>query len=300
MNTLHYIFIMTILAAGLMPVSSAEPVPFNTSIGGDRNLNQPFTFTMDNVSGTYASSVYQYTVYDYRIIDGHYNYYSVNWGDWFKFYADPGNKYLIVWVRGNMEGGTSYFGWGQDRFRAWIGNQVSKAEPVLLQDIPIRNPRASRGIITEQERTGPVCGNVQQQDTEPIEYNYAGNPLSSQRQLPVVILETENLKARNERGQLTTERYGWKDEHELDRHEPGTTWDGFMLFQIPHDAKLEDIQIAGWFRNYGTAVWNLVDREIDQDSVERYHSSEVVLLELEREIGLRLPDKADEDGRTEA
>ena len=303
MNTLYYIFIMTIIASCLMPIASAEPVPFNASIGGDRNLNQPFTFTMENVSGTYASAVYQYAVYDYRIIDGHYNYFSVNWGDWYKFYADPGMKYLIVWVRGNMDGGTSYFGWGQDRFRAWVGNEVFTPDKVLMQDIPIRNSRASQSEPVQQDTGDPLsccCMQTPEPDTEPIEYNYAGNPLRSQRRLPAVILETENLKARFGRGQLTTERYGWKDEFELDRHEPGSTWDGFLMFQIPFDAKPEDIQIAGWFRNYGTAVWNLVDREIDQDSAERYHASEVVLLELEREIGLRLPDRADEEGRTEA
>ena len=283
-----YYYILTLAAIAMIAIlicpSSAEPVPFNESIAGDRNLGQMFTFTMNNVSGTYAQSVYHYTVYDFKEIGNNYTYYSVNWGQWFKQDADPGKKYLAVWIRGRMAG-TSYLGWGQDFFRLWVwGNKTIYPEPVHMQDIEIANTKRSGAYLIKTGCSDSVTVYEDLTKSDNFDRNHSG------RRLPVVIQETENLKATFERGQLSRERYGWKDENEMDRMVPGETWDGYILYQIPSQVRPADVQVTGGFRNFGLAIWSLTQQEINQDSPERYIQAEQILADLERETGLRLPD----------
>jgi hypothetical protein len=292
-----YYYILTLMAISIIAIlispATAEPIPFNASIAGDRNLGQLFNWTMNNVSMN-ADSEYHYTVYDYRIIGDHYDYWSINWGQWFPEAAGPDKVWLAVWVRGWMDG-TAYHGWGQDRFFAWVGDKSYKAEPVKMNDIAIRNVKSYGRDPVVVDIT--KCGETEQRI---ISTGSNGNTETSGRYLPVVITQLENLKATNERGQLTIERFGWKDENEMDRMEPGYSnrYDGVILFQVPNGTRPEDIRIAGWFGYWGTAVWHLVNTEIDQESVERYRQLETILFDLERETGVRLPDK--EIGRTEA
>jgi len=172
--------------------------------------------------------------------------------------AQPGKKYIAVWVRGWTEG-TSWLGWGQDRFPLWIwGNTTIFPESVQLQDLSIR--------------------------------------YGSDRKLPAVIKEIENRTASTERGLLTTERYGWKDEHELNRVEPGRSnaFDGYLLYQIPTEAQPEDIRIAGWFGYWGTAVWHLTRTEIRQDNMENYRIMESEIVQLQKNAGQRISDRQSE------
>lgn len=265
--------------------ANAEPIAFNESLPGERNIGQNFTFTMSNVSGTYARCVYQYTVYDYREIGENFTYYSVNWGQWFKQDAEKGKKYVAVWIRGTMEG-TSYFGWGPDFFKLWVwGNQTVLPEPVLMQDIEIANVKRSGKTYT---KTG--CGDSYTVSEDlSVADSWDGN--ESGRRLPAVIAETEDLKATTERGQLSRERYGWKDEHELDRMVPGEKWEGYILYQIPKAATANDIQVAGNFRAAGAAIWNLKERVINQDSAERYRHLESLAIDVQKKTGVRLPDR---------
>lgn len=283
----YYMLAVLVIAAIAMLISpgAAEPIPFNESIPGDRNIGDNFTFTLSNVSGTFASCVYQYMVYDYREIGENFTYYSVNWGQWFRQDAQKGKKFIAVWVRGRMQG-TSYLGWGQDFFTLWIwGNQSVKPEPVLMQDIEIANVKTSGKTYT---KTG--CGNtVTASEDLSVSDSYDRNETG--RRLPAVIAEVENLKATFERGQLSNERYGWKDENELDRMVPGEMWEGYILYQIPASAKAEDIQIVGNFRAAGAAIWHLTEREIVQESAEWYRQMEQIQMDLQRETGIRLPDK---------
>lgn len=291
--------LLSILAGIMFSHASAEPIPFNASIPGERNQGQEFTFTMNNVSGTYASSDYRFTVYDYRILGNNYSYYSVNWAAWFKELADPGKKYMAVWIRGTMEG-TSYFGWGQEQFNVWVNGRGFYSEPVKLQDIPIRGQFVASRDMVIPAVTNCASGEIIEPEQVIIGSGGSKNPVgSSNRYLPVIIQEIENLKATNERGQLTTERYGWKDEHELDRMVPGETVEGFVLFQIPDATLPEEVQVAGYFRNYGTAVWNLVEREIDQDSVEKMQFIERNLMGREILAGDRTTGNEDETRQRE-
>jgi hypothetical protein len=231
----------------------ADEVPFNTSVAGDRNLGQEYTWTVNNASG-WADCVYHYTVYDYRIIGDKYTYFSPSWGLWFTQQAGPGKKYLAVWVRGWSEG-TTYFSYGQNRFPLFVRDMTVYPDPVQLQDLEIGS-------------------------------------IGSGRHLPVVIKELENNVATIERGQLSTERYGWKDEIELSRMEPGRSnaADGYVIYQVDQSASPEDIRAVGWFGYWGTAIWHLTNTTIDQKSIESEAWKKQMLFRLERAEGRRSAD----------
>lgn len=238
----------------LVPAEASE-VQFNTTIAGDRNMGQEYSWTVNNVSGL-ADVHYHYNVYDYRVIGKTYEYHSPAWGTWFNKSADPGKKYLAVWVRGWLEG-TAWYGWDQDRFMVWAwDNWTIKPEPVHMQDVELRKH-------------------------------------GSGRRLPAVIRELENRTATLERGLLTSERYGWKDENQMERMEPGRSnaFEGVILYQIPEAAQVEDLRVAGWFGYYGTVIWHLSNITIDQDSIEKKLKAEQAMLARERVMGMRLSDR---------
>ena len=292
------VVILAIFVMMLAHPLTAQEIVFNETIAGERNLGQNFTFTMSNLSGSHASAVYHFAVYDYRDIGQNYTYHSPWWGQWFTQDAEPGRKYLAVWVRGWLDG-QAYFGWGADRFRLWIQGHEIQPEPVHMQDLSIGQYQA--GWSQELVEVPALCPNA------PKQYEVQEKPFlkmqnTTYRRLPVVIQELENAMARNERGQLTRERFGWKDENEMDRMEPGISnaFEGYILWQIPEEAEPEDILVSGDFRNNGAAFWHLTDTRIVQDSAERQQSMEAVLMDIEREKGIRLPDAPPDQGRTQA
>lgn len=232
--------------------NSSSQIPFNDTLSGYRNTGQLYTFQIKNVSGT-ADIVYHYTVYASRLIGTNYTYHSRNWNTWEVQDAAAEYQYLIVWVRGWSEG-TTWLGWGRDRFSAWVwGNLTIQPEPVHLEDLPVR--------------------------------------YGSEKYRPVLIKDLFN---RVENGdQLTTEWYGWKDGYQRYRMEPGISNadDGILIYQVPAAATPEDIQIAGWFGYYGTAVWNLKDKEIQQDSLENERLQELEVITLQRAAGIRISDR---------
>jgi hypothetical protein len=247
-------FVAAILIITMVSATESTDT-YNESIQGERNLGQYYTWTVHNASGR-VSATYHFTVYDYKEIGNHYDYWSENWAQWFVEVPEPGKKYIAVWIRGDLEG-TTWMGWGPERFFVWIGNQSTGPEKVKMQDVTI----GGRG---------------------------------SDRRLPVIIQELENVTTgRSVRGRLTTERYAWKDENELTRMEPGPSnaYDGYLIFKVPENSTISEIRVAGWFGYWGTAYWNLEAKEVHQESLEWYQQMESTQMALERETGIRLPDK---------
>jgi len=229
--------------------AGAQEVPFNTTIAGDRNLGQLYSWTVNNASG-YAGCVYHYTVYDYRFIGRSYNFYSESWGSWFRNDAGTGQQYLAVWVRGWVEG-TAWYGWDQERFPIWVwSNRTVQPVPVHMQDIEV----GKRG---------------------------------SEKYMPAVIREVENRTSTSERGLLTDERYGWKDAIQHNRMEPGYSnrFDGYILYQVPEMAGPGDIRVVGNFGYYGIPIWHLVNVTIDQESIEKEIIQQNEIMKREREAG---------------
>lgn len=219
------IIIGAILLILMVPANAFSP-----ELSGDRNLGQEYKFTVNNVTTPDQSLrgsgvTYHWSVYDYRILGRAYSYYSNDWGRWFIQHADHEKKYLALWVRVWMEGGSSWYGWGPDRFRLWVwDNTTIHNETIHINDLP-------------------------------IEYK-------SDQYRPVVIAELQNLNGRSDKKLLSREWYGWKDEIELIRQEPGPSnaWDGFIMYQIPAAATENDIRVfaSSW---YGYGVWYLAPHQ---------------------------------------
>lgn len=254
-------FILIALVLLCIGTVQASEIPFNETIAGDRNLGQMYTWTVNNASG-YADCVYHYAVYDYRVIGVNYTYHSPSWGQWFIQEARPGNVYIAVWVRGWTEG-TTWYGYDQGRFPMWVwDNTTIQPEPVHLQDLE-------------------------------------NGKLHSGKFIPAIIRELENRTAITGKGLLTSERYGWKDNVEHIRMEPGRSnaMDGYLLYQIPVQARPEDLRVAGWFGFFGTPVWNFRNVTIDQASIEKQLIIESEKLKMERVGGMRLSDRQSERAR---
>jgi hypothetical protein len=250
------LFVICLIAVVVMPVSAVN-VPFNASTPGERNLGQSFEWTVNNVSGL-ADIHYNFTAYAFRDLGSNYTYHSKDWGQNFNQSADPGKKFIAVWIRGIGEG-TTWIGWGADRFNLWLyGNTTIKPEATHLEDLPIR--------------------------------------YGSENYRPAVILNLEN-RTNPDGSWLSDEWYGWKDGHELDRLEPGKSnaFDGFIIYQVPLQTNPEDLRLAGWFGFYGTAIWYLSPHDILQESPEKNRIIDISLIEIQKQMGLRISDRISRD-----
>ena len=221
----RYCALITLIVFLLIPAVSA----YSPTLSGDRNIGQEYRFTVRNVTTLDQTIIgsdvtYRWKVYDYLILGDCLTYWSVDWGRWLTQYADPGKKYMAIWVRSEMDGKTSWYGWGSDRFKLWIWGNTSISNMTFpLQDLP-------------------------------IEYK-------SDRYRPAVIAELQN-RTGHTGDLLIRDWYGWKDDIELDRQEPGPSaaWDGIILYQIPEIAKADDIRVYG-YSWYGYGVWYLVPKD---------------------------------------
>lgn len=252
---LTLIFLIIVPATAQFQASSESLTGFNATLPGERNIGQLYTWSIQNVSGT-ADVIYHYTVYASRLIGGNYTYHSREWNTWEKRYAAAGSQYLIVWIKGWLDpvSGTTWIGWAPERFNAWVwGNRTIKPEPVQMEDMPIA--------------------------------------WKSERYRPVMIAEAGN-RTMPDGTILTTEWYSWELWNQRIRMEPGNPWDGFVLYQVPVEATLDDIQIGGWFGYYGTAWWNLKDRFVEQvDSIENQRIQQQNAIVDEIRKGIRLSDR---------
>lgn len=225
---LTLVFLFATIAVIDQPVSAAETdsISFNENYPGDRNAGQYFTWQVNNSSGL-ANVTHHYTVYDWKMLqpDQPDHWYSDSWARWNNQSPEKGNKYLFVWILGYTTGTTTW-GYGDNRFFAWIGNRSYSPDPILLAD-------AKRGNTPRYE---PVIIGETVNHTTPKDLIYSWGP------------------------------YGWKDGIELDRIEPGKNsgFNGYLKFQIPNATAPEDIRIAGWFGYWGTATWNIIPQNITQ------------------------------------
>jgi len=213
-----------------MPISEPIKKPeipktiFNPLLSGDRNLGKELTWKISNVSGGYANVTFHVNVYDYRVLGLTYTYYSNEWGQWFTRIADPGKKFMMIWVRTSSEG-TTWYPWDTDSFHIWVwSNTTIEPDKTPMNDLPIK--------------------------------------YGSEKYRPITIKEVQDL-TRADGSLLSREWYGYAGNEKLVRQEPGLSnaWEGMILTQIPVGAEPEDIRILGWFDYYGYGVWYLTEHE---------------------------------------
>jgi hypothetical protein len=256
---------LCIIAAILLvlPVSAYYPDSlypiggkYNATVPGERNAGQWYEWQIINVSG-YADVKYHFTIYDAEIKDS-YEYRSDAWGQWWTETPNPGKKFLFVWVCGWSEG-TTWWGWGQDRFFAWVKGTTLKPEDVKYSDIG----KVYRGGGSSNEVPPYTIKGFEDRITFP------GFP------------------------NCGDEAYGYKEGIALERMEPAKSnaWSGYIIYQVPSDTKLKDIQIAGWFGYFGTAYWNLEPKPYIQQSPEFQVKKKQIQMQGEIQSGKRLPDR---------
>lgn len=207
----------------------ADALQFNESIAGERNTDDWFVFTMHNVSGQ-EDVTHHITVYGSKMLDADqpYQYWSEYFGRNLNQTPDIDKKWLFIWVEDWIEG-TPVWPYDQNRFNVWIwGNLSVTPEPVQLQDIKARQSRKLQPAIIQGITYG---SRVEWRD-----HNYYGDP------------------------------YGWRDGFQMPYIVTGksNSWSGWIKYQVPVAAELQDIQVLGGFSNYGTPYWNLVDRDVIQ------------------------------------
>lgn len=207
----------------------ADAKEFNTSIPGERNTEDWFTFTLHNVSGQ-EDVTHHITVYGARLLPAGepYQYWSEYFGQTLNQTPDKDKRWLFVWVEDWIEG-TPIWPFDQSRFNAWIwGNTTIPAEPVQLQDI---KPKQGMKL-----KPATISGVTYGANVQWRQHNYYGDP------------------------------YGWRDGIEMPYIQTGksNSWSGWIKYQVPAAAELQDIQVSGWFLNHGLCYWNLLDREVVQ------------------------------------
>nr|WP_321352497.1 hypothetical protein [uncultured Methanoregula sp.] len=239
----------------LSPVAGST-LQYNESYTGERNAGQWFTFELINASGL-ADVKYHFTVADAEIKTS-YQYRSDAWAQWRNQTPDPGKKFLFVWICGYSEG-TSWIGWGASHFAAWIDGETIAPEEVQYSDI------------------GRVRRGAGWSDIVP----------------PRTIRFLENKTELPGFPDMADEAYGFKEGLEQTRMIPGKSnaYYGYLIYQIPAKYEMKDIQIAGWFGYYGTAIWNLSPRLYIQRSPEYQKIIEREQRRQEIAQGQRLSDR---------
>lgn len=214
----HEIILVAVIALVVLaiPVSAST---YDAGWPGERNLGDPYLFTIHNVSGR-ADITYNVTVYDYVIIGDSYQYWSVDWGRWLTTYAPWGKKYLAIWAKVDSKG-TSWFPWESTNFHVWCWGNIS------LQNISIPMNDLPEQIKGENYR-------------------------------PAVIWELQNRTGRNN-VLLKDDWYGWVDDHPLNRQLPGdsSSWDGVILYEIPYNVPDTEIRVCADFGYFGYATYYL-------------------------------------------
>jgi len=265
MKNLFYILVLLAIATIIIvPVSSqytndtypldGKGPAFNASAPGERNAGQWYDFSLQNVTG-YQDVVYHFTVYDAEIKDS-YEYRSDSWGQWWTQEPDRGKKFLFVWICGWSEG-TTWIGWGSERFFAWVDRLSITPESVIFSDIRM----VRRGSTLTSDVPPRTIRWLEENKTSYLDFPWSDDA------------------------------YSFMDGVQMIRQEPGKSnaMQGYLIYQVPEITELKDIRIAGWFGYYGTAWWNLEQKTFVQNSTELNRQTRIEQLQEERLTGKRMP-----------
>jgi len=190
---------------------------------GGLYLGETYRWERENCSGQKDMAV-NVRVYNYKILHG-YDWWSISWGQYFYQLPMPGQKYLVIMIRMEMEGEDQnkdprMYGMGQDHFYLQYNGQVSN-QPDGDHALGVR--------IKELEETFTF-----NDDARVYDYGY-------QR-----AYELNGSEYAQDLGYL--------------RMGKSNAWDGFILYSIPEEVAIEDILIHGRFDGFGYAYWKLTQR----------------------------------------
>jgi hypothetical protein len=193
---------------------------------GGRYLGEGFLINRVNVSGQ-KDLVVNVSVYNYIFLDNFLESGADKWGTSFYWpiVPYPGNKFLFVFVRSEMEGSSEKNDprmWGFDTNHFAIDYQGS-----IIQEDQSRRVKCTP--IKELENTWNLNGDYRVSDFGKLRQEPMQNPTSG-----------------IDCGDLGFLRMG-----------KSNAWDGFIIYQVPTDATEIDIRVLGAFNAFGDAWWYL-------------------------------------------
>lgn len=200
------------------PAVYVEPYDMWKYRTNGHNLSEWFTWRRDDVSGL-KDLVMQVTIYRAVFIPN-YRYWSVSWGQYFWQAAPPGKKYLVIFPCMYMAGNDPSY----DPRMYGMGQDhfyIQYHDQVLTPDPDYVPPNR----IKEFEEYWDLSGTVRV-----VPYGFYRD---------------------NRGGEETARDLGY---FYMGR---SNAWDGYILYQVPREARMEEFKVLGRFDGFGYAWWQL-------------------------------------------
>jgi len=200
------------------PAVYIEPYEMWKYRTGGYNMSQWFSWRRDDVSGLKDMLVHV-TIYRAKFLPN-YRYWSVSWGRYYWQAAPKGSKYLAIFPCMYMDGKDQTY----DPRMFGMGQDhfyLQYKDQVIQPDTDYRPPNR----IKEFEEYWDLSGTVR---TGP--YGYYRD---------------------NRGGNETAQDLGYL------RMGRSNAWDGYILYRVPVDARMEDLKVLGRFDGFGYAWWEL-------------------------------------------
>ena len=205
------------------PVQTLEPAYVDPYEQGQRSQGQWFKWYRADVTGLKDLDA-GVIVYRSMFLD-RYTWYNPVWANYFTQRPRPGMRYFVVWVHEeifgvNQSDDPRMWGFDESAFRLQVKDQVIDSELNQTYNPVIR--------IREFDHQSTYYDTV---TAPPFSYyvRYTGqNP---------------------ETGGFAAERLGWI------RMGRENGFDGYIIYEIPKETKIEDISLLGDFATFGSAQW---------------------------------------------
>lgn len=212
----------------ITPTQAPTPEPTEAYVDpfapGPRLINQWYKWYRADVQGLKDMQI-GIVAYRYKIMD-RYTWWNPSMGNYFTQRPSSGNKYFAVWVHEEMIGTNqshdpSFWAFDEKAFALQVQDKIYSSEVNVSHNPVVR--------IKEFDEYTEYYGSV---TAPPFGYyvRYTGtNP---------------------ESGGFKAEKLG------VLRMGKGNAHDGYIIYEIPKTAKLEEIQLLGNFGTFGDASWH--------------------------------------------
>jgi hypothetical protein len=216
--------ITTVPTPSALPTYDADFVdPYQE---GMRNEGQWYKWYRADVQGLKDMNV-GVVVYRRAFLD-RYAWYNAVWGNYFSQRPAPGMRYFVVWIHEEMFGVNQtddprMWGFDESAFRLQVGDRMIDSELNITYN-PVNRIKEFEGLSNYYDTVtaGPFSWLVSYTGTQP------------------------------KQGGFEATRQGWI------RMGKENGFDGYVIYEIPRDTKLEDLILHGAFSKFGSAQWQFL------------------------------------------
>jgi len=200
------------------PVVTASNQYMIDNYGGFREGDW-LTWHRENVSGLKDMTVHV-TVYGHRF-ESLYHWWSVSWGQYFIERPKPGMKFLFIYVNMWMEDASDPRMYGMEENHFWVQTDKTQTGENLTEPDPTYDK------LTRIQELDEVWNLNHVEGIKPYGY----------------------IRTIDYKGYQQLEPLGYL------RAGKSNAWDGFIIFQVPRETKVENIKVIGMFENLGGDAW---------------------------------------------